>query len=61
MEQAARHGTYDPLAPQEKKEKSLADLMYEAQMIDLIERGIREDEEENERRYREYWEDEYRK
>ena len=35
--------------------------MYEAQMIDLIERGIREEEEENERRYREYWEDEYRK
>lgn len=61
VEQAARNGTYDPLAPQEKKEKSLADLMYEAQMIDLIERGIREEEEENERRYREYWEDEYRK
>ena len=61
VEQAARNGTYDPLAPQEKKEKSLADLMYEAQMIDLIERGIREEEEENERRYRENWEDEYRK
>ena len=31
------------------------------EMADLIERGIREEEEENERKYREYWEDKYRK
>ena len=55
-------GTYVPPPPEEeKKEKSFADLMYEAQMADLIERGIREEEEENERKYREYWEDKYRK
>ena len=55
-------GTYVPPPPEEeKKEKSFADLMYEAQMMDLIEQGIREEEEENERRYREYWEDKYRK
>ena len=50
-----------PPPEEEKKEKSFADLMYEAQMADLIERGIREEEEENERKYREYWEDKYRK
>ena len=54
-------GTYVPPPSEEKKEKSFADLMYEAQMADLIERGIREEEEENERKYREYWEDKYRK
>ena len=61
VRRAVRNGSYDPLATEDKKEKSLADLMYEAQMMDLIERGIREEEEENERRYREYWEDKYRK
>lgn len=61
VRRAVRNGSYDPLATEDKKEKSLADLMYEAQMIDLIERGIREEEEENERRYREYWEEKDRK
>ena len=61
VRRAVRNGSYDPLATEDKKEKSLADLMYEAQMMDLIERGIKEEEEENERRYREYWEDKYRK
>ena len=57
VNQAARNGSYDPLAEESKKEKSFADLMYEAQMMDLIEQGIREEEAENERRYREYWGD----
>ena len=31
------------------------------EMADLIERSIQEEEEENGRKYREYWEDKYRK
>ena len=56
VRRAVQNGSYDPLA-EEKKEKSFADLMYEAQMLDLIEQGIREEEEENERWHREYWGD----
>ena len=41
----------------EQQEKSFSDLMIEAQIHDLIQERIRQEEEENERRYREYWGD----
>lgn len=53
---AAANGTYDPLKEPEKQERTLFDITYEAQMADLIQQAIRQEEEENERRYREYWE-----
>ena len=53
---AAANGTYDPRKEPEKKERTLFDITYEAQMANLIEQAIQQEEEENERRYREYWE-----
>lgn len=53
---AAANGTYDPRKEPEKQERTLFDITYEAQMADLIQQAIRQEEEENERRYREYWE-----
>ena len=47
-------GTYVPPPPEEKKEKSFSDLMYEVQMADLIEEAIQQEKEENERWHREY-------
>ena len=53
---AAANGTYDPRKEPEKQERTLFDITYEAQMMDLIQQAIKQEEEENERRYREYWE-----
>ncbi len=58
-------GTYVPPKEEESDKKkdgpSWADIFYEGQMRELIIRGIEEEERENERKYREYWEDKYRK
>lgn len=53
---AAANGTYDPRREPEKQKRTLFDMTYEAQMADLIQQAIKQEEEENERRYREYWE-----
>ena len=53
---AAANGTYDPRKEPEKQERTLFDITYEAQMVDLIQQAIKQEEEENECRYREYWE-----
>lgn len=43
---------------EEEPKETFSDRMIKLQIIDLIQEGIRQEEEENERRYREYWGDE---
>lgn len=48
----------DPNAKEEPEKETFSDRMIKLQIMDLIQERIREEEEENERRYREYWGDE---